>query len=363
MRTIAHSVVTFLLSFSLPSPPLSTSPSLDLSSLGLSSVNIDSSIQAVSVHILAGTPPDPPNGNFDDEKCSPAQVTAIRNGIADARNMAAGAIELLKPKDMKKSNGFFWIFGGSTVDPAVIAKHFSFVLRLGTANEIMSTEDYKNSKTDLIFTCIPPTAPKATSVYANTQNIGRQKSVLNLIRLSPLGLANTESYTVAAARVKALGKIEAGFPNKQVGTVSGPVPPIAFTIVHEVQHAHPLMDDPGRDFLVDEKVLDAQGVLRRAYGFQQIMQLDLPKKQRNPQNFAFFAMLAASNPEIFAPNCFIGPAPLGPAPLIAGRAWVQKPLGPDTCRATVPGACAACKKIIKGIPGDVKLPNFEPDSM
>ncbi|KAF7292099.1 hypothetical protein MIND_01236400 [Mycena indigotica] len=348
-RTIAHSVISFLLSFSLSLPP-AAEPPLDLSS----------AIQAVNIHILAGTPPNPLNGNFDDEKCSPAQVTAIRNGIVDARNMATGAIALLKPKDMNKSNGFFWIFGGSTVDPAIITKHFSFVLRLGTADEITSTKKYENSKTDLIFTCIPPTAPKATSAYANTQNIGRQKSVLNLIRLSPTGLANTESYTVAAARVKASGQIQDGFPVKQVGTLSVPAPPLAFTIVHEVQHADPLMDNPATDHLVDEK----GGTGARAYGFQQIMhELSKDQKARNPQNYAFFGLLAASNPELFVPNCYIGDAPLSLAPLlIAGRLRMQTPLGPDTCHTTVPGACAACKKIIKGIPGDVKLPNFDPDS-
>ncbi|KAF7292091.1 hypothetical protein MIND_01235500 [Mycena indigotica] len=362
MRAIAHSVVSFLLSFSLPSLS-STPPSLDLSGLDL---DLDPSTQAVHVHILAGTPPNPPHGNFDDEKCSPAQVTAIRNGITDARNMAAGAIALLTPKDMNKSNGFFWIFGGSTVNPALITKHFSFVLKLGAPDEIASTKMYEGSKTDLIFTCIPPTAPKAAAAYANTINVGRMKEVLNLIRLSPTGLANLESYTVAAARIHASGQITDGFPVMQVGTFGQvPAPPLAFTIVHEVQHSDPLLDDPTLDHLIDER----GGSGNRAYGFQQIMhELSLEQKKRNPQNYAFFGLLAQSNPELFVPNCYIGDAPLSGTPLsIAGRIGMpppvgQMPMAPDTCHTKVPGACAACKKIIKGIPGDVRLPNFDPDS-
>ncbi|KAF7292094.1 SRR1 domain-containing protein [Mycena indigotica] len=358
MRQLLASAVSLIASISLPTLVRSSGDSGE--------------IQAVGVHILTGPPTN--TGTFDDERCSSDQVANIRNGIIEAQEMADAAIELLKPKDMNKSNGFFWIFGGSTVDPAFIIKHFTFVKKLGTPDEIRATGKFEGSRTDLIFTCIPARLPKAAAVYANTISVGRRMPstggvpVLNLIRLSPVALANPESYSTAASRIRGSGNIKDGFPLVDFGALGKkPVPPLAFTIIHEVQHSDPLADDPILDHLVD--VRGSSG--NRAYGFTQIMhELTVDEKRRNPQNYAFFALLAQSNPEIFAPDCYFGDAPLSLTPIAGQRdGETEQPLSvpepepaPETCGAKVPGACDACKKIIKGIPGDVMLDDFDPES-
>ncbi|KAK6991782.1 hypothetical protein R3P38DRAFT_3090901, partial [Favolaschia claudopus] len=275
----------------------------------------------VKFHILSGTPPATLTGSVEDEKCTPAQVTAIKAGIVDAKKMADVAIKVLKPKDMNKSNGFFWIFGGSQVSAAEITKKYDFVNKLDTPDEITTTVGLEDSQTDLIFTCVPTGAAKAADAYANTVNVGRKTAgsngvpTLNLIRLTQNSLANSESFVASAARVKASGDIKTSFP------VTGgiPTPPLAFTLIHEVQHSDPLMDNAVIDHLVDVKGSD----LKRAYGFGQIQnKLDASQKKLNPQNYAFFALLAESNPEFFAPDCFIGESVLGARNAVFARSSV-----------------------------------------
>ncbi|KAJ7212671.1 hypothetical protein GGX14DRAFT_393562 [Mycena pura] len=127
-------------------------------------------------------------------------------------------------------------------------------------------------------------------------------------------------------RIPASG-VAAAFPVNLDGV---PLPPMAFILVHEVQHCNLLVDN---HHLSDQKALDG----RTAYGFQQVQTMTSTLKKLNPQNYAFLALMMQSNPELFAPTCFIG-SPLGTrAPDLTGRGIVQ------------------------GFPGDVRLDRFEND--
>ncbi|KAJ7191352.1 hypothetical protein GGX14DRAFT_407289 [Mycena pura] len=106
--------------------------------------------------------------------------------------------------------------------------------------------------------------------------------------------------------------------------------PMAFILVHEVQHCNLLVDN---HHLSDQKALDG----RTAYGFQQVQTMTSTLKKLNPQNYAFLALMMQSNPELFAPTCFIG-SPLGTR-------------APDL----------TCRGIVQGFPGDVRLDRFEND--
>ncbi|KAJ7191339.1 hypothetical protein GGX14DRAFT_579065 [Mycena pura] len=97
---------------------------------------------------------------------------------------------------------------------------------------------------------------------------------------------------------------------------------MAFILVHEVQHCNLLVDN---HHLSDQKALDG----RTAYGFQQVQTMTSTLKKLNPQNYAFLALMMQSNPERFAPTCFIG-SPLGTG-------------------------------IVQGFPGDVRLDRFDND--
>ncbi|KAJ7196698.1 hypothetical protein GGX14DRAFT_403160 [Mycena pura] len=147
-----------------------------------------------------------------------------------------------------------------------------------------------------------------------------------LIRFSQWGLGNTESFVTAAARIPASG-VAAAFPVNPDGV---PLPPMAFILVHEVQHCNLLVDN---HHLSDQKALDG----RTAYGFQQVQTMTSTLKKLNPQNYAFLALMMQSNPELFAPTCFIG-SPLGTR-------------APDL----------TCRGIVQGFPGDVRLDRFEND--
>ncbi|KAJ6611439.1 hypothetical protein B0H10DRAFT_368320 [Mycena sp. CBHHK59/15] len=140
---------------------------------------------AVKFHILTG----------GEEACDPTQVAAIKAGITDAKAMANVALTTLKGKDMNKSNGFFWLFGGSSVSATEIADRFQFVNNLGTPDEVTSLDAFENSQQDVVFTCIPASNPKAGAAYANTVNIGKlTKSsngvvpTVNLMRFGTFGL-------------------------------------------------------------------------------------------------------------------------------------------------------------------------------
>ncbi|KAJ6526408.1 hypothetical protein B0H19DRAFT_1275764 [Mycena capillaripes] len=291
--------------------------------------------RAVNFHILTpptdGTTPTP--GTTDAEVCSADQVSAIQAAIVDAMNMANVAIQVLGVAGVEKSNGFFWLFGGATAaTPNEISRRFGFVNNLGTPDLITSTAPFVNSPTDLIFTCVPG----STKFYAQTVNLNRPTKsntnpTLNLIRFGPNSLANPESFVDAATRITTSGDISQGFPLSASGV---PLPPIAFTLVHEVQHADLLLENLPVDHFADQ--LGPNG--KAAYGFNQLQLMDQSQKKLNPQNYAYFSLLAQSNPEFFAPDCFIG-GPLG---------------------SRRRGALS-CPDIANGIPGDVDLDDFEVD--
>ncbi|KAF7344186.1 hypothetical protein MVEN_01709000 [Mycena venus] len=282
--------------------------------------------RAVNFHILTpptdGTTPTP--GTTDAEVCSPDQVSAIQAAIVDAMNMANVAIQVLGVAGVEKSNGFFWLFGGAAAaTPDEISRRFGFVNNLGTPDLITSTASFVKSPTDLIFTCVPG----STKFYAQTVNLNRPTKsntnpTLNLIRFGPNSLAQ-------------LGSQRAGTSRKDSLSVPAACryPPIAFTLVHEVQHADLLLENPPVDHLADQ--LGPNG--KAAYGFTQLQLMDQSLKKLNPQNYAYFGLLAQSNPEFFAPDCFIG-GPLG-----------------SRRRAL------SCPAIANGIPGDVDLDDFEDD--
>ncbi|KAJ6549511.1 hypothetical protein B0H10DRAFT_2242838 [Mycena sp. CBHHK59/15] len=200
-----------------------------------------------------------------------AAVAAIKAGITDAKAMANVALTTLKGKDMNKSNGFFWLFGGSSVSATEIADRFQFVNNLGTPDEVTSLQ------------------PEGGAAYANTVNIGKlTKSsngvvpTVNLMRFGTFGLKpeflwNTESFTAAAARLKAGGNVATSAFQFEGQT---PLPFIAFTLVHEVQHCTPMLDGKEENHFVDQKVPEG----KPAYGIGQV----------------------ASNPEFFDADCVIG---------------------------------------------------------
>ncbi|CAK5282629.1 unnamed protein product [Mycena citricolor] len=255
-------------------------------------------------HILVGTPPAQLTGATDDDMCTPEQAAAIERSIVDAKSASAVARKILGVPKMEKSNGFFWMFGGAAVAPSEVSRHFSFVQKLGTPDHIASTVPFENSPNDLIFTCIPAGTKKAAEVLATTVNSGRKTKntpvtpVLNLIRISPIHFLNTRTMAQAASAMNPGGvfTVKNGLQTDQ----GVQVPPLAFTIIHEVQHSNVLMDNAEQDHLVDQKIGP-----KRAYGFQQVQNLDAHLKHLNPQNYAFFALLAESNPEFFKPDCFI----------------------------------------------------------
>jgi hypothetical protein len=65
-----------------------------------------------------------------------------------------------------------------------------------------------------------------------------------------------------------------------------PLPFLAFSIIHELQHSIPLVDGVANQ-LKDQ--VDFEG--ERAYGLQQVQEMDPAKKPENPQNYAWFALL------------------------------------------------------------------------
>lgn len=136
---------------------------------------------------------------------------------------------------------------------------------------------------------------------------GGAAPTVNLIRLTPTGLGvrlrrllpfqllyhshdpqNTATFTEAAAKLTASGKIQDAFllgkaPNGKKVTM----PFMAFTLVHEIQHVDAMMDNPTIDHFIDEKT----GLGETATGLQQVqLQLSDSKKKRNPQNYSFFAL-------------------------------------------------------------------------
>ncbi|KAJ7191346.1 hypothetical protein GGX14DRAFT_579071 [Mycena pura] len=68
-------------------------------------------------------------------------------------------------------------------------------------------------------------------------------------------IKNTESFITAAARIPASG-VAAAFPVNPDGV---PLPPMAFILVHEVQHCNLLVDN---HHLSDQKALDGENGLR-----------------------------------------------------------------------------------------------------
>jgi hypothetical protein len=122
---------------------------------------------------------------------------------------------VLAVKNMSKSTGFLrfmgasrlvgrpanrgnrpsLIGGSSEASPADVSKRFEFVQKLGTPDEVTSTDPFKGSNTDVTFTCVPATDPAALRANANTVNIGsKTKSqteipTVNLLRFTPTGLS------------------------------------------------------------------------------------------------------------------------------------------------------------------------------
>jgi hypothetical protein len=101
-------------------------------------------------------------------------------------------------------------------------------------------------------------------------------------------LQNTESFKTAAGKLKASGNIEDAF--QVVGQAV--VPPIAFTLVHEVQHCKAMLDNPEIDHFIDQKVFNPKkGKNVPAIGFKETRELlDAGRKRLNPQNYAFLAL-------------------------------------------------------------------------
>jgi hypothetical protein len=73
---------------------------------------------------------------------------------------------------------------------------------------------------------------------------------------------------------------------------------MAFTLVHEVQHAKPLvaaaghMSDQVEGLTATVRKADDELVGKRSYGFKSIQHRISPEKKRtNPQNYAFLALL------------------------------------------------------------------------
>ncbi|KAJ7140667.1 hypothetical protein C8R44DRAFT_846755 [Mycena epipterygia] len=246
----------------------------------------------VKLHILTGAP----------EPCTPAQVASIKAGIKDAQAMATNANQVLFVKNAAKSTALRSLFG-QAVNPSAIGKRFQAVINMGTPDEITSLDSVQNSEEDVTITCVPASNPKSQKAVANTVNIGTKSATfapngatVNVIRFTPSGLQNTESFTAAAARLRTNPKdttLAFDITNPKI-----PLPCFAFTMIHEVQHSVPLLG--GLQHFVDEKTPDGE----KAYGITQIQTvLTDAQKIINPQNYAYFAIFAKSNPEFFSPTC------------------------------------------------------------
>ncbi|KAJ7155290.1 hypothetical protein C8R46DRAFT_1356504 [Mycena filopes] len=240
-----------------------------------------------------------------EEGCSAAQVTFLKAGVTDARNLADVTMKVLKTTNaITSTNGFYWLFGGegSVTTPADIIQRFKFVKNLQTPDEVTSLDAFQNSGTDVTFTCVPANAKKSGHAYANTVNIGRETKgsdgtpTVNLIRFTPHALANSDSFTQAAEKVEASGNITSAFTyDKKV-----PQPLAAFTLIHEVQHCDALLGDPLANHLADQKFNGTS-----ATGLKAVQSLDPKLKKLNPQNYAWFALYAGTKPDVFSESCFI----------------------------------------------------------
>lgn len=105
---------------------------------------------------------------------------------------------------------------------------------------------------------------------------------------------NTGSFDAAVTELKSSGNIESAFS----GTTKLPLPVMAFTLVHEVQHAKPLvgaaghMADQVEGLTATVRKADDELVGKRSYGFKSVQHRISPEKKRtNPQNYAFLALL------------------------------------------------------------------------
>ncbi|KAJ7090765.1 hypothetical protein B0H15DRAFT_244658 [Mycena belliarum] len=259
---------------------------------------------AVQLHILTeGT-----------EACTADEVTVVKRAIIEARELAEIAITTLKVKDMQRANGFFQIFGGKEfANPADVSQRYKFVTALPIPDEVTSESlkvFAKNPDDHVTFTCIPPTDRKVETAYANTANAGRPTAeskgaevpTNNLIRFAPLAIKNSESFKTAVARVRTTGDLVNDIFLSE-GEVMLPLP--AFIIIHEVQHSFPLVGNNELAHFVDQTGPNG----KHADGLYQIQELASGLRARNPQNYAWFALLAAVQPKLFAANVPIEPEP------------------------------------------------------
>ncbi|KAJ7677796.1 hypothetical protein DFH06DRAFT_1465678 [Mycena polygramma] len=281
------------------------------------------------------------------EGCTPAQVAHIKAGIVDAKNLADVALRVLKGKDITKSNGFFHLFGGSShTTAAEVSKRFGFVKNIEVPDEVTSTDPFKNSATDLTFTCIPPTDPKAGKANANVAVIGHKTKEqdevpdVNLMRFGPNGLSNTGLFAAAAAAHRESG-LRSVFPFVE----EIPQPFLAFTIIHEVQHCDPLHGGDTTAHLKDQKIFDFDTDEKKpATGLPEVQSLDQSLKKLNPQNYAWFGLFAASKPEWFTSFCPIRPdQPLFRRGLLAAKP--AKPVAVKPVAAKPPAKPVAVKPV------------------
>ncbi|KAJ7661747.1 hypothetical protein B0H17DRAFT_1212145 [Mycena rosella] len=272
------------------------------------------------------------------EACDDTQVKTITAGIADAKKLANVAITTLKGDKMENSNGFIHLFGKNLVTPAAISKRFAIVEKLEQPAKVTSLDAFQQSQNDVVFTCIPESDPKAKQAYANVANLGKKTKgtaetpTVNLIRLTPKGIANPESFTEAAARIKAGTNV--GLTAFKLDSDGNGLPSLAFTLVHEVQHCIAMLG--GEKHFKDQK---AAGGNTNAVGINQVQLMPEATKQKNPQNYAWFALLVRGcQPRIFDADCAFGEK-LGGVPAKPATA-AAAPGSPKAGSATKAGGAA-----------------------
>ncbi|KAL0946181.1 hypothetical protein HGRIS_012443 [Hohenbuehelia grisea] len=218
--------------------------------------------------------------------CSPKQIEQLTDMIADTKKLAQSAQQTLALPNVEKSSGFTALFGPTAKASAISTGHYAPVISsLQVPTPITSLAGV--TENDLTFTCPPATDPKAATAYASTRNFSGGGSAKggkdNLIRFQQLAFKGAESFTVAAGEFKKTGSF------KNV--------PLAFTMIHEAQHAIPIVGAANR--CIDVKVGG-----KPMYGLQQIQhKITDAEKLQNAQNYAWFALLTVSNPEYFTDDC------------------------------------------------------------
>ncbi|THG96580.1 hypothetical protein EW026_g5280 [Hermanssonia centrifuga] len=272
-----------------------------------------------------------------DDYCNDQSILRIRQMIKEAKTLAQSAIDTLYRPNVEKSSGFVALFGPNANPKDIADKHFAPVNILPDSPAFVVTVK-RLTENDLTFTCPPYGDPKDNKARMSTRNWvdgdGHDQRN-NLIRIFPNSFEYDVPDSKGSHKVDTLPlqkAVEAAiaktwFDEKAV--------PMAFTLVHEVQHADVIIG--AENHCLDVAFIDDKGKTVKAYGLQQIQKkITNEEKVKNAQNYAWFAFLTLAQPELFTDDCQGNPGPIPHAAGLQEPLLVQDGIAPraaeDTCK-------------------------------